>query len=143
MTHAILRPVVRTRNNEFANLVNNVFAKPSNNLISEVKSSGTPAFANIQQLDDKFIIQLAVPGFTKDEINISLEEYTIKVTGKKEASENISFLRKEFDLTMFERKFALSKDIDIQNIEATTVNGILQITLNKIPQKAPINIEVK
>jgi HSP20 family protein len=143
MTHAILRPVVRTRNSEFANLANHVFAKPSKNQISEVKSSGTPAFANIQQLDDKFIIQLAVPGFTKEEINISLEEYTIKVTGKKEALENISFLRKEFDLTTFERKFALSKDIDIQNIEATTVNGILQITLNKVPQKAPINIEVK
>ncbi|MBL0099258.1 MAG: Hsp20/alpha crystallin family protein [Saprospiraceae bacterium] len=108
------------------------------------KVNVSPAFANILEKTESFMIQIAIPGFTKSEVDIHLDGDRLKVSGKRElGSGEIKYQRREFDMPSFERIFFLPENIQKDKIEATVINGILQITLLKAEKAVPVSIEVR
>jgi len=84
---------------------------------------------NITENDNSYKLELSLPGFSKEDIKIELNEGLIFITSEiKEADENNYFK------TSFEKKYFLPEDVDIDNIDASMENGILSITLNKIKE---------
>jgi len=115
----------------------------SNNLLPNYIEEGawksTPA-VNIYENNDKFEIEIAAPGLEKEDFKIDLkDEYLMVYSEKKdrkEEKEKGKVVRTEFRYSSFQRSFALPKDIDIANINATHKNGILKIELpKKVEQK--------
>ncbi|MBL0023744.1 MAG: Hsp20/alpha crystallin family protein [Saprospiraceae bacterium] len=86
---------------------------------------------------------MAVPGYDKSGITISLEENKLKIVGKKEESTDRKFLMKEFDFTTFQRLFYLPEDVQKDKIEATVENGILHLVIYKAEVKPAINVSIK
>ena len=79
---------------------------------------------NIQENLTNFVIELAVPGFKKENIAIDVEENILKVsseiTSKTESEGTESkFTRKEFNFRNFSRSFTLPETVDVENIVAS------------------------
>ena len=90
---------------------------------------------DIYEKDNKYYIEMEVPGFNKEDIDISLKEgyLTIKAEKKmsnEEKDENKKYLRKERNYIRTERSFNLG-NIDEENIDASFENGVLKIEIPK------------
>lgn len=90
---------------------------------------------NVKELDNHFEIEFAVPGFKKDDFEVSLEDDVLFVSAKKEfeeTKEEDNYSRKEFSYKSFNRSCALPETVDLdQEIKAVYKDGILLITLLK------------
>lgn len=86
--------------------------------------------ANLKKEDGRFALQIAVPGFSKEEIEVSLKGNTLIVKGEKSKSEEVkdeNFVLSEFNMQKFERRFKLSRNLKKEVIEAECKNGILTV----------------
>jgi len=109
---------------------------------------GYPPY-NIKKVsDNKYVIEMAVAGFSKTDIELTLENGKLVISGKtKEADDldnaNVYYFYKGIAERAFTRHFTLSDTVEVKNAEL--VNGILKVWLeNLIPEnKKPKKIEIK
>lgn len=84
-------------------------------------------------------MEMAVPGFEKDEIEILLEDDILTIRGEKSKSEKVQkdeeFILEEFDFDSFERKFKLAASIAHEKITAKYDRGILRLTFIDVPKE--------
>lgn len=99
---------------------------------------------NIIRIDEQHaVLEIAVAGFKEAELNIVVEEGVLKVTGRKQDSDNIDYVYKGIGARAFERRFTLSQDARIEKAEYA--DGILSIFVEylipdeKKPNTIPIN----
>jgi molecular chaperone IbpA len=108
---------------------------------------GYPPYNIIKTDENKYLIELAVAGFGKQDIEVELKDNTLLISGKTSSdvpmSETTQFLHKGIADRAFARTFNLADTIEIKNAEL--INGMLKIWLeNIIPEhKKPRKIEVK
>ena len=98
---------------------------------------------NIRKVaDNKYVIELAVAGFSTSDVEITFEDNKLIVSGKTH-DDSDNFLFKGIANRAFTRTFALDDQIVIDNAEM--VNGMLKIALDRIipEHKKPRKIEVK
>jgi len=98
---------------------------------------------NIKKVDDnKYVIELAVAGFAKQDIEILIEDSKLIVKGNA-ADDTDNFIFKGIANRAFTRTFALDDQIEIK--DAALFNGMLKIALDRIipEHKKPRKIEVK
>ena len=109
----------------FSNVLDQLFYNPE-----QRKGNSAPS-VNIYNQESSFVVELAVPGYAKEDFNISLEQQTLKISAEAKENEvaDDKFLRREFALSGVNRSFALPKNIDIENISADFSNGILKVIL--------------
>ena len=93
-------------------------------------ASGYPPF-NIEQTgDDEYRIELAVAGFSEDELAIDFRENTLLVSGRKSPVEEARrFLHRGIAERSFERRFQLADYVRVDG--ADLANGILSIALKR------------
>jgi HSP20 family protein len=100
--------------------------------------SVTPS--NIVETKENFRIEMAVPGYSRSEIKITLDGQVLTISGDKEAdasNEEETYLRREFARKSFSRSFRLSTLVDSANIVAKQENGILLVTIPKTEAAIP------
>jgi molecular chaperone IbpA len=100
---------------------------------------------NVKKTDDnKYLLEMAVAGFGKNSIEMTLEDNKLRIAGKAEASDEATeYLYKGISARPFERTFMLNDDVVINN--AQYVNGLLKVWLEHvIPEsKKPKKIEIE
>lgn len=143
MTHTIFRPGIRRSNEDFNRHFGEFFHKPMQQIVQEIKATPSPAYANISETETVFNIQLAAPGYAKDDIQITLEDNKLKISGKKENADSIKFIKREFNYTTFERVFTLPDNVNADQITATSDNGLLSIVVPKPEVKSPLSIKIQ
>jgi molecular chaperone IbpA len=87
---------------------------------------------NIKQIkDNKFVIEMAVAGFAKTDIEVTLEgnKLVIKGNAKDEDAPN-TFIHKGIANRGFTREFTLADKVEVENAEV--VNGMLKIGLQNM-----------
>ena len=93
---------------------------------------------NVIEYDDRYELQLALPGYVREDVQITVEEGLLKLNGQKEISEGkLNYRLREFNYSEFEKNFKLPESIDISNIEAAFELGILTITLRLKEEAIP------
>jgi len=111
-------------------LFNEVFERRS----TATELSYKPA-ANVRENEKNYLLELALPGFSKEEITIKFEEDVLTVTAghqPKEDEQGPKYTWNEFGYkSKYERSFQLPETLDADNIDAKFENGILLITLPK------------
>ena len=98
---------------------------------------------NIKKLDDnKWNIELALAGFSKDDIEIEVKDNIMNIRGELK-EENNEFVYKGISSRKFSKSFTLAEFTECES--ATMENGILSITLEKnIPEdKKPQKVKIK
>ena len=108
-------------------------------------SSSYPPY-NISKVDDNnYIIEMALAGFNKDDIEIELADSELTVRSKKreDLNKDVNLIHQGISHRSFNRKFTLSEEILVKNAEMK--NGMLIIKLEKfIPEnKKPKLISIK
>jgi HSP20 family protein len=103
--------------------------------------------ANVSEGKDSFKIEIAVPGYSKEQIGIQFQENVLMVKGSVEENSNQEekYLTREFGLKSFIRRFSIPKTADTDHINAAFSNGILTITIPKkeeIREKEPKDIVI-
>ncbi len=92
--------------------------------------------ANIKELDDRFEVELAVPGFDKDDIKIELNDGLLTISSEKsqehsEADKETHYSRREFHYSSFSRSFRLPDLINEGEINAQVSKGVLCVKIPK------------
>ncbi len=103
---------------------------------------------NILEEEKEFVVEMAAPGMTKKDFNVSVENgmMTISAENKTETEEvKKNFTRKEFSFNSFSRSFTLPENANEDKIDATYENGILKLhiakkVLTKVPPKKEIAV---
>ena len=94
--------------------------------------------------DNTYVIEVAVAGFAKQDIEIELADNTMIIKGNTQSQEaNDSFLFKGIANRAFTRTFALDDQIEVKDAEM--FNGMLKVFLERIipEHKKPKKVEVK
>lgn len=103
---------------------------------------------NIKDNDKEFVIELAVPGFKKEDLQLEIEGNKLTVEAEMNdqmREEKDRYTRREFKYGAFKRTFTLPKETDVEKIEAACNHGIVEINIPK-PQaqkKTVKRIELK
>ena len=119
-----------------------------NNNTQTQRKNASPA-VNIIEADNDFKIEVAVPGLSRNDFNIEVEDDVLNIFSvEKETEEDKmpNYTRREFNFSSFKRSFQLPETIDQDQIKASHKEGVLSITLVKKEeevQKAPKQIVVK
>ncbi len=93
---------------------------------------------------DAFVLEAEVPGFEKDEIQVSLEEETLTIRGEPRAAEATAEAPKRSrPRASFARSFTLPVRVDAEKVTATLRNGILELRLPKAAEAKPRQIAVR
>lgn len=100
---------------------------------------------NIEEKEDKYLLEMLAPGLEKADFKINLDKdlLTISYEQKKASEEketNGKLIRKEFEFRSFSRSFSLDDKIDSAAITAVYENGVLKLSL---PKKLEAAKEVK
>lgn len=106
------------------------------------KTTGYPPY-NIAKMDEnKYVIELAVAGFSKSELSIEMVDNALIVSGKTTSDPNANYVFKGIADRAFSRTFSVADTVEIKNAEL--INGMLKIWLeNIIPDsKKPKQIEI-
>ncbi len=116
----------------FDEFLNNQLAKVDNNQLV------VPA-VNIKENDKEVKIDVAAPGLSKKDFEISVENNTLTISAHKEVEkieEGTNIVKKEFGYENFQRSFTLPEELfDVENIKATYKNGVLEISIPKKEEK--------
>ena len=90
---------------------------------------------NIKTNGKIFEMEISAPGFTKDELDVSIQDdiLTIKAERQKLESHKSEYVLREFNADKMERKFKLNKGVGHEKIEAKFKNGILKLTFIDVP----------
>jgi len=112
---------------------NNLFDWTNRNF---THSNGTLPPVNILNEPDAFHVEVAAPGFHKEDFEVQIENNTLTISVQKNANdeqENISkYSRREFSYGAFQRSFNLNNQVvDNAKIAAKYENGILKLILPK------------
>lgn len=99
-----------------------------------VKDRHLPAM-NIKENKNNYEIELAVPGFSKKDIHVTIEDDILNIAAQnsqEQKDEKEGYTRQEFSYNQFERQLQLPTNVDKKKeIKATYENGILKLNLIK------------
>ena len=88
---------------------------------------------DILEYEDKLVLYMDMPGTRKEDVNIQVEESTLKVETafNPDRYKDLNPVYSEYNVGPFSRSFSLSTKIDQTQIEGKMENGVLTINLPK------------
>lgn len=100
---------------------------------------------DIYEDEHNLVLKLEVPGMNEEDLNVSLENNTLSVSGerkfeKEEKEENFHRIERRYG--SFTRTFRLPNTVDAEKVEAAYDKGILKVTLGKRAEAKPKQIKV-
>lgn len=98
--------------------------------------------ANVRSNEEAYVIELSVPGFSKEDIKVELDNNTLTISAevvKGEKVEEKGYTFREFGKHSFKRSFRLPEnEINVEAIAGNYESGILVMTLPKMkPEQIP------
>jgi len=110
-----------------------------------VSSYWTPA-VDITEQENEYIVKMELPGVSKEDVKISLESNILTIRGEKKQEreeKNKSLHRVERLYGSFQRSFTLPTSVKSDKIDAFFKDGVLSVTLPKMEEAKPKQIDVK
>lgn len=114
--------------------------------------NGSQSFApygvDIREDGDHFYVEAELPGFRKDEVDITLENQTLTISAERKYETKPSDERKgelllhERRYTRFLRSFTLPPTVDEGSVNARLQDGVLTVTITKREETKPRKIKV-
>ncbi len=116
-----------------------------NDVVTTQRESFVPRL-DISENDDQFEINVELPGMDKDDIDVSLNNNQLTVSGQRKwenEDKDKTYHRIETSYGEFSRTFTLPDNVDEESINAEYDNGVLNITINKAEDKVSKKIDIK
>ena len=117
------------------------------------RANTTAPAINVIESESNFKVEVAAPGMTKEDFNVTLDENQNlvismeKKTDQQEEQKEGRFLRREFSYSKFQQTMVIPDNVDKEKISAKVEDGVLKIDLPKLTEeeskKAQKQIEVQ
>jgi HSP20 family protein len=108
-----------------------------------------PYGVDIREDQDHFYVEAELPGFKKNEIEITLENQNLTISAERQEENGRQGEARKGELLLHERRyrrflrsFTLPPTVDEQTVNAKLAEGVLTITLNKREESKPRKITV-
>lgn len=134
------RPNVDLHSKNFSDILDEFF----NESLNYRKDSFMPS-VDISETETEFEVSVALPGMSKDDINVDLDNGRLSISGERkfeQEEEGKDFHRVESKFGSFNSSFQLPDSIDEESIEAKYENGVLNITIAKREEKVKKQIKI-
>lgn len=102
---------------------------------NEELAAFTPS-VNTREGEFAYHIDIDLPGVKKEDIKVDIKDNYLIVSGERNFKEEVKeedYYKVETQFGKFNRKFTIPDHVDIENIEANSDNGVLELTLPKLP----------
>ncbi len=112
---------------------------------SQILSGWTPAL-DLFEDKDNFVVKAELPGMKREEIEVSLHEGSLSISGERKSEEKHSdaeVYRTERFFGRFQRTVTLPTPVAADKVKASYKDGVLTVTLPKTEEAKPKQIEVK
>jgi len=116
-----------------------------NSMLEEFTSTNTPAFqtdfnpnVNTREGEFAYHIEVDLPGMSKDDIDIQIEDNNLIISGERKIKEELkeeNYYKIESSYGTFKRSFSLPEDADIENIHASSTDGVLEVVIPKLKKE--------
>ncbi len=132
---------------EFATMQNVFSDYPIKSKVGETSISAFTPIVNTREGEFAYHIDVDLPGVKKEDINIDINDNKLTISGERNSKEEIKeedYYKVETSFGKFHRMFSLPENVDVENITASTDNGVLEVVIPKV-EKSTNNkkIEVK
>lgn len=118
-----------------------------NRMFASAAVASVPGFpADLYEKDGKYVFELAAPGFTKDDLEITVKGNTLTVTAQRKSeqkTDEANYHYHEISRGRMYRSFTLPTQFDEKSIDAEFKNGVLKIALTPVQIPAPKKVEIK
>ena len=137
------------------------FLTPVDTIIDRFFNEAMPAFGNefgveffgnnsypkvdVTDHQDKIVIVAEIPGLTKEDVSVDLEQRVLTISGGKrvvEQDDDVRYIRKELKRSSFKRSFKLGDNMKVDGIEADFNNGLLNVTVPKREKDEPRKVKI-
>jgi molecular chaperone IbpA len=112
----------------------------------DVQNSTTfPPYNILKSTEDgqsTYTVELAVAGFSRDDLSVIVEDDMLVIKGNKTLDDSLQYVHQGIAYRNFERKFKLTKDVEVYSAEF--VDGMLRVTVtSNEPQKVMRTVDIK
>lgn len=110
-----------------------------------LEPSGWLPAVDIRESDDTYEFTAELPGLSKDDVTITVEEKVLTLAGERKFEENEdknSYHRVERTYGSFSRSFTLPNAVDSEKVAAKFENGLLTISVPKAEETKPRTIKI-
>ena len=99
---------------------------------------------DITENSESLVITMDVPGVKKENINVRLDKNILDIEGVMdfEPYKDLKPVYSEYQVGNYARRFTVSNSIDTENIQADLDNGVLTLTMPKLPEAQPRQIPI-
>jgi len=128
----------RTAFPSFSTMLDDFFDRSFADFGTAPSASKTPA-VNVKETENEFGLEVALPGVSKDQVNLEIDHnvLTISSESKTENEETKGgYTRREFGYNAFRRSFTLPEIANQEKIDAKFENGVLNVSIPKLDEKA-------
>ena len=101
---------------------------------------------DISETENEIKVRAEVPGIDPDDVSIEVTEDTLSIAGsidKSNEEKDENYYRMERQSGRFSREFMLPAKIDAETVQAEAKNGVVAITLTKLPSEQKRKVEIK
>ena len=115
------------------------------------KHAGREMLTDVRDHEDHYEVEIDLPGFKKDQIQVELHDGTLTITAQKGLEQNDKnsegkYVRQERYSGMMSRSFYVGENITEEDIKAKFEDGVLKLNIpkkeeKKLPEKKTIMIE--
>jgi len=129
--------------NRFQRDVDRLFAAPQT---TATNSGAWLPPADIHEDTEQFLLHVELPGVDPKAVEITCDAGVLTIRGRRPESRRDArdgYRRIERISGAFQRRFSLPESVDVQNIKAKAVNGVLEVAIPKVAQVQPQRIAVE
>ncbi|NVJ52050.1 MAG: Hsp20/alpha crystallin family protein [Campylobacteraceae bacterium] len=128
---------------QFKDLERSFYNYPSNN----ESVHGFVPIVNTREGESAYHIDVDLPGVKKEDIKVDINKNILTISGERKTKDEIKeedYYKVETSFGKFTRSFTLPENVDIENIEARSDNGVLEVIIPKQEeQNSKKSIEIK
>jgi HSP20 family protein len=109
-------------------------------------TAGVFPLVNVTEDKDNYFVRAELPGLKAEALNIAVTGNNLTISGERKIpseGDNVRYHRREREAGSFNRIIALPGDVEVNNVEAGLVDGILTVTVPKAEVAKPKQISVK
>jgi HSP20 family protein len=131
-------PDIRLLDDRFDRLIERAFGR-------DRQAPWMPAM-DVYETDEKVVVTVELPGITAEDVEVSVEDSTLTVSGKREFASEVteeSYHRIERRYGSFSRAVTLPPQVDAGMVDARFDDGVLSIEVPKVEKAKPKKIQIK
>jgi HSP20 family protein len=101
---------------------------------------------NVTEDKNNYFVRAELSGLKAEELKLSVTGKSLTISGERDIpseGDNVRYHRREREAVSFNRIIALPRDVEVDDIEAGLVDGVLTVTIPKAEEAKPKQISVK